>query len=67
MEEQSKTCQLNIHRCQATRADRTISIAAAGCTPRPTTTAAASTSEHAAMNPDPRSGVQLGLPDRPAA
>ena len=58
---------MNIHRCQATTADTTMSIAAAGCTPRPTTTAAASISEHATMNPDARSGVQLGLLDRPAA
>ena len=35
-----------------------MSIAAAGCTPRPTTIAAASISELATMNPDARSGVQ---------
>ena len=44
-----------------------MSIAAAGSTPRPTTTAAASTSEHATMSPDPRSGVQPGLLEPPAA
>ena len=45
----------------------TMSIAATGPTPRPTTTVAASTNEHAAMRPVPRSGVQAGLLDPPAA
>ena len=43
-----------------------MSIAATGPTPRPTTTVAASTNEHAAMRPVPRSGVQAGLLDPPS-
>ena len=40
--------------------DRTMSIPATGSTPRPTTTVAASASEHATMRLVLRSGVQLG-------
>ena len=67
MTRQTRTCHERIHRCHATTAERRMSIAATGSTPRPTTTVAASSSEHATMRPDPTSGVQPGLLDRPAA
>ena len=60
---------MRIDRCQATAADRTMSIAAAGWMPRPTTTAAASASEPATMTPVSEvrrpsgSGARVRLPE----